>query len=55
MFLAAIILLTLAGALLASGIERKIKGVLFLASLGVAVYVLSAPLWNANENLNHLK
>ncbi|KOS61268.1 hypothetical protein FJQ98_02045 [Lysinibacillus agricola] len=48
-FWPAIILLTLGGALLASGIERKIKGVLFLASLGVAVYVLSAPLWNANE------
>ncbi|MFF2179491.1 hypothetical protein ACFVT8_24015 [Lysinibacillus sp. NPDC058147] len=48
-FWPAIILLTLGGALLASGIERKIKGVLFLASLGVAVYVLSAPLWNSNE------
>ncbi|MFE3577371.1 hypothetical protein [Lysinibacillus sp. NPDC059133] len=48
-FWPAIILLTLGGALLASGIERKIKGVLFLASLGVAVFVLSAPLWNANE------
>lgn len=48
-FWPAIILLTLGGAILASGIERKIKGVLFLASLGVAVYVLSAPLWNANE------
>ncbi|MGE7912013.1 hypothetical protein [Lysinibacillus xylanilyticus] len=48
-FWPAIILLTLGGALLANGIERKIKGVLFLASLGVAVYVLSAPLWNANE------
>jgi len=48
-FWPAIILLTLGGALLASGIERKIKGVLFLASLVVAVFVLSAPLWNANE------
>lgn len=48
-FWPAIILLTLGGALLASGVERKIKGVLFLASLGIAVYVLSAPLWNANE------
>ncbi|MFJ7982054.1 hypothetical protein ACIQ1D_17400 [Lysinibacillus xylanilyticus] len=51
-FWPAIILLTLGGAVLASGIERKIKGVLFLASLGVAVYVLSAPLWNANEKFN---
>ncbi|MEX3748141.1 MULTISPECIES: hypothetical protein [Lysinibacillus] len=51
-FWPAIILLTLGGAILASGIERKIKGVLFLASLGVAVYVLSAPLWNANEKFN---
>lgn len=48
-FWPAIILLTLGGASLASGIERKIKGVLFLASLGVAIYVLSAPLWNAND------
>ncbi len=48
-FWPAIILLTLGGALLASGIERKIKGTLFLASLVVAVYVLSAPLWNAND------
>ena len=48
-FWPAIILLTLGGAFLASGIERKIKGVLFLASLGVAIYVLSAPLWNAND------
>lgn len=44
-----IILLTLSGAFLASGIERKVKGVLFLASLFVGVYVLSAPLWNAND------
>lgn len=51
-FWPAIILLTLAGALLASGIERKIKGILFLASIGVAVYVLSAPLWNANDKFN---
>ncbi len=44
-----IILLTLSGAFLASGIERKVKGGLFLASLFVGVYVLSAPLWNAND------
>lgn len=44
-----IILLTLSGAFLASGIERKVKGVLFLASLFVGVYVLAAPLWNAND------
>lgn len=48
-FWPAIILLTLCGAFLASGIERKIKGALFLASLLVGVYVLSAPLWNAND------
>lgn len=44
-----IILLTLSGAFLASGIERKVKGGLFLASLFVGVYVLAAPLWNAND------
>ncbi|KOS66420.1 membrane protein [Lysinibacillus contaminans] len=48
-FWPAIIVLTLAGAFLASGIERKIKGILFLASLVVAGYVLSAPLWNADD------
>ncbi|MGE7111313.1 hypothetical protein [Lysinibacillus sp. NPDC047702] len=48
-FWPAIILLTLGGAFLASGNERKIKGLLFLVSLGVAIYVLSAPLWNANN------
>ncbi len=48
-FWPAIILLTLGGAFLASGVERKIKGLLFLVSLGVAVYVLSAPIWNAND------
>lgn len=40
---------TLFGFFLADGKERLIKGVLFLGSLMVAVYMLSAPLWNANE------
>ncbi|GLC88080.1 hypothetical protein [Lysinibacillus piscis] len=44
-----LIVLTAVGAFLASGIERKVKGILFLASLAVAIYVLSAPLWNAND------
>lgn len=48
-FWPAIIVLTLGGAFLASGMERKIKGFLFLASLVVAGYVLSAPLWNASK------
>ena len=48
-FWPAVIVLTLAGALLASGIERKVKGILFVASLMVAGYVLSAPIWNADE------
>ena len=54
-FWPAIIVLTLAGAFLSSGIERKIKGVLFLASLVVAGYVVSAPLWNANDKYKSAK
>ncbi|MGE7923100.1 hypothetical protein ACQKND_07935 [Viridibacillus arvi] len=43
------IVLTALGAWSASGMERNIKGVLFLGSLGFGVYILAAPLFNAND------
>lgn len=48
-FWPAIIVLTLVGAIFASGIERQLKGVLFLLSLVAAAYILSAPLFNADK------
>ncbi|WNS76300.1 hypothetical protein RRV45_04640 [Bacillus sp. DTU_2020_1000418_1_SI_GHA_SEK_038] len=43
------IIVTLGGALLASGKERMIKGLLFLVSLLVGVFFLTAFLFNADE------
>ena len=40
---------TILGALLAWGKERKVKIVLFLAALVFGAYLLSAPLFNANQ------
>ncbi|MDN7243253.1 hypothetical protein QWY14_15720 [Planococcus sp. N028] len=37
------------GAFASSGIEQKVKGLLFAASLVLGAYVLSAPLFNATE------
>ncbi|WP_246941905.1 hypothetical protein [Bacillus pinisoli] len=44
-----LIIMTGAGALLASGKERMIKGVLFVASLFLGIYMLTAAVFNANE------
>ncbi|WP_391206378.1 hypothetical protein [Psychrobacillus sp. L4] len=44
-----LVLATFAGTSLARGKEQKAKGVLFLGSLAVAIFMLSAPVWNANE------
>jgi len=44
-----LVVITLLGALAAKGVERKAKGVLFLAALVFVAYVLSAPLFNANK------
>ncbi len=44
-----LVIITFAGMFLARGIEQKVKGLLFLASLGLAIYMLSAPLWNADN------
>ncbi|KAA0545281.1 hypothetical protein FZW96_18055 [Bacillus sp. BGMRC 2118] len=43
------ILVTGAGALIATGKERMIKAFLFIASLFLAIYMLSATVFNANE------
>jgi hypothetical protein len=41
--------LTAGGAILAKGIERKVKGILFLACLGLGIYFLTAFIFNADE------
>ncbi|WP_026567473.1 membrane protein [Bacillus sp. UNC41MFS5] len=43
------IILTAAGAVLAKGTERKIKGLLFLVSLGLGIYFLTAFIFNADQ------
>ncbi|MFL6559268.1 MAG: hypothetical protein ACJ8MO_24510, partial [Bacillus sp. (in: firmicutes)] len=43
------IIFTAAGAFFAEGTERKIKGLLFLASLGLGIYFLTAFIFNADE------
>lgn len=43
------IIVTALGALISTGTERVIKSVLFLGSLGFAIYLLSAPIFNADE------
>nr|WP_242059677.1 hypothetical protein [Bacillus xiamenensis] len=46
------LVVTAAGALLSVGLERKIKGVLFLILLLLGVYMATAFLFNANEKFN---
>ncbi len=46
--MALVILATLAGQFFQEAM-RKLKGVLFLGSLGFAIFMLSAPFWNAND------
>ena len=48
-FWPALIVLTLAGTIFSHGVEQKAKGLLFLLSLGVGVYILAAPLFNADQ------
>jgi hypothetical protein len=43
------IVLTAGGAILAKGTERKIKGLLFLTSLALGIYFLTAVIFNADE------
>lgn len=44
-----LVLITFAGTFLARGVEQKVKGVLLLGSLALAIYMLSAPVWNADK------
>ena len=44
-----LVITTLAGMLLAKGKEQKAKGILFLGSLVIAIFMLTAPFWNADE------
>lgn len=48
----AMIVLTALGAWSASGMERNLKAILFLGSLGFGVYILTAPLFNANDKFS---
>lgn len=50
-----VVVVTLLGAIFAKGYERNIKAILFLASAVLAVYMLSATLWNADEKYNSAK
>lgn len=54
-FLYVLPVLTLLGFLVSKGLEQKIKGLLFLASLVGLIYLLSAPFWNANEKYESAK
>lgn len=44
-----LVLITFAGTFLARGVEQKVKGILLLGSLALAIYMLSAPVWNADK------
>ncbi|MBM7660163.1 hypothetical protein JOC85_000930 [Bacillus mesophilus] len=44
-----LIFVTGVGALIATGKERMVKAGLFAVTLFLAIYMLSAPVWNANE------
>lgn len=50
-----ILVISLIGAITSHGIERKIKGIIALASLLFGVYLLSAPLFNADQKYHSAK
>lgn len=50
-----LVLATLAGTILSKGAEQKGKGVLFLGSLVLSIYMLSAPVWNADKKFEVAK
>lgn len=50
-----IIILALVGAVLAGGAERKIKGIIAAAGVGIAAYMLTAPLFNADEKFESVQ
>jgi hypothetical protein len=50
-----VIIITAAGAIFSSGMERFIKTVLFAGSLLIGVYFLTAPIFNADEKYEYAK
>lgn len=44
-----VLIFAILGATVAQGVEKKAKGVIALLALGFGVYILSAPVWNADE------
>ncbi|WP_313894276.1 hypothetical protein [Psychrobacillus sp.] len=50
-----LVVATLVGTVFSKGTEQKAKGILFLGSLVVAIFMLSAPVWNANEKYDVAK
>lgn len=44
-----LVIATLAGMVLAKGKEQKAKGILFLGSLVLTIFMLTASFWNADE------
>lgn len=48
-------IIALIGVLMSTGVEQTFKGILFLASLILLGYMLSAPIWNANEKFESAK
>ncbi|MEZ7171979.1 hypothetical protein [Sporosarcina sp. OR05] len=44
-----VLVATLAGVVFATGRERSVKGILFVGALLISVYILSAPLFNADQ------
>lgn len=51
----AIVVVAFIGAFLSVGVERKIKSLVAIAGVAVAVYMLTAPLFNANEKYDSAK
>ncbi|EKN67554.1 hypothetical protein BABA_12505 [Neobacillus bataviensis LMG 21833] len=49
------IFITAGGAILSKGVERKVKGILFIVSVITAVYFLTAFMFNANEKYEMAK
>lgn len=52
---APVIILSLIGTIFSNGFEQKIKGIVFLASLAIGVYFLTAFIFNSNEKFDSAK
>ncbi|MDQ0231888.1 hypothetical protein [Metabacillus malikii] len=49
------IIISALGALIAKGYERMIKGILFVASLCIGIYMITAPIFNADDKYEQVK